>query len=75
MDISGLFQNGNIFNIAATGAAIWVFVTNWWVLIILAFIWLVSRNKGDKADETKNIPKHLPTKVEVFKMLTDLYLK
>ena len=71
--LSGLFQNANIFNIAAMGAAIWVFIQSWWVLLILAFIWLVSRNKTDKKD--KGIPKHLPTKDEVVNMLTDLYLK
>ena len=72
MDISGLFQNGNMFNIAATGAAIWVFVSNWWVMLLLGFVWLVSRNKGEKKT---NIPKHLPTKEGVIQMLTDLYLK
>lgn len=70
MDISWL-NNFNVFNIAATGAAIWVFVSNWWILILLAILWLVSRNKG----ETKQAPKHLPTKDEVVNMLFDLYLK
>lgn len=71
MDISWL-NNFNVFNIAATGAAIWVFVSNWWILILLAILWLVSRNKGDKV---KQAPKHLPTKDEVVNMLFDLYLK
>lgn len=72
MDISGLFQNANMFNIAATAAGVWMFIQSWWILLILAFIWLVSRNKGDKKD---TLPKHLPTKEGVIQMLTDLYLK
>ena len=71
MDISGL-SNFNMFNIAATGAGIFVFISNWWIIILLGILWLVSRNKGDKKI---NVPKHLPTKDEVVNMLTDLYLK
>ncbi len=71
MDISWL-NNFNVFNIAATGAAIFVFVSNWWILIALAILYMVSRNKGEKV---KQAPKHLPTKEGVIQMLTDLYLK
>ena len=67
---SGLFQNANMFNIAATAAGVWMFISNWWIIILLGFVWLMSRNKGDKADKKV---KHLPTKDEVVKMVYDLY--
>ncbi len=63
----------NVFNIAATAAGVWMFIQSWWILIALAILYLVSRNKGDKKD--KGIPKHLPTKEGVIQMLSDLYLK
>lgn len=73
MDISWL-NNFNVFNIAATAAGVWVFVSNWWIVILLAVLWLVARGSPrDKGD--KDIPKHLPTKDEVVDMLKDLYLK
>jgi len=73
-------NNFNVFNIAATGAAIWVFFSNWWIIILLGILYLVSRNKGEKVahrgtPEVKQAPKHLPTKDEVVNMLFDLYVK
>ena len=75
MDISWL-SNFNMFNVAATAAGVWVFVSNWWIVILLAVLWLVARGSPrDKGDKENTLPKHLPTKDEVVDMLKDLYLK
>lgn len=72
MDISGL-NNANIsLGIAALGA-LWLFIQNFWFILVIGGLYLVSRNKTDKRD--KGTPKHLPTKEGVIQMLTDLYLK
>jgi hypothetical protein len=72
MDIASWLSNFNMFNVAATAAGVWVFVSNWWVMLLLGFVWLVSRSKTDKH---KGTPKHLPTKTDVVNWLFDLYVK
>jgi len=42
------------------------------VMLLLGFVWLVSRSKTDKH---KGTPKHLPTKTDVVNWLFDLYVK
>jgi uncharacterized BrkB/YihY/UPF0761 family membrane protein len=71
-----MFQNTNISLVIAAFGALWLFIQNFWFILLIGGLWLVARkNSRRKEDKENTLPKHLPTKVEVFKMLTDLYLK
>ena len=66
----------NFFNVAATLAGVWIFIQNFWFVLLMVGLWLVARkNSRDKGGKENTLHKHLPTKIEVFNMLSDLFLK
>ena len=61
-------ESSGIARTLAILAAVWLFIQNFWIIIILAFLWFMSQRKKDNKS-----PKHLPTTDGVVQMIFELY--